>query len=145
MKMRNLFSLYLSGAVVFSSPIVAMRDNPNQDPKINMAYKDAFDQESIHRDYADLMRQWGCHRNVFEPSFNSPELLMPNLGNEFLLLLQQQASEKKYWKLMKNLQYVTDNLIDDLLILSRPVWKNLTGLAYGRFPSLCVKMEFKDC
>ncbi len=41
-----------------------MRDNRRQDPLINMAYRKAFDQAEIHKEFADVMEQWGCAPNV---------------------------------------------------------------------------------
>ena len=45
-------------------------DESKIDPLIRMRYKDAFDQKDIHKQYADLMRQLGCHLNVFDDSAN---------------------------------------------------------------------------
>lgn len=56
----------------FGGNLFAMDDESRIDPLIRMRYKDAFDQKDIHRQYAGLMRQFGCDINVFNDNIDRP-------------------------------------------------------------------------
>lgn len=47
-----------------------MQDERTIDPFSRIRYKDAFNQEDLHKRYATLMRQLGCHSNVFDDGSN---------------------------------------------------------------------------